>query len=127
MSSKSIFSCFIILFDICFIVFNTCNTFSNLFKKICAISMKSAPCSQILTILNSNPTSIFRLVGLRYRHNVIVLYNIIVLHVINHIILFSVSYFTSFISMVNVKINYFHCHCHFHYLHRILPFLFGYH
>ena len=46
----------------------------------------------------------FRLVGLRYRHNIIVLYG---LHVIKHILLFSVSYFTSFINMVIVKINYF--------------------
>ena len=40
----------------------------------------------------------------RYRHNIIVLYG---LHVINHILLFSVSYFTSFIHMVNVQMNYF--------------------
>ena len=57
---------------------------------------------KILTILNPNATSFFRSVGLRYRHNIIVLYG---LHVINHILLFSVSYFTSFINMVNVKIN----------------------
>ena len=66
--------------------------------------MKSAPyCTvhKILTILNSNATSIFRLVGPPYRHNTIVLYS---LHVTNHIFLFSVSYFTS---VVNVKINYF--------------------
>ena len=49
----------------------------------------------------SNATSIFCLVGLRY---IIDLYG---LHVINDIILLSVSYFTSFINMVNVKINYF--------------------
>ena len=43
------------------------------------------------------------MVGLRYRHNIIVLYG---LHFIQHILLFSVSYLTSII-MVNVKINYF--------------------
>ena len=42
----------------------------------------------------------FRLVSLRYRHNIIVLYG---LHVFNRIILFSVAYCTSFSDMVNVK------------------------
>ena len=54
--------------------------------KICASSMKCAVLYvyKILTILNSNATSIFCLVGLRYRHNIIVLYG-------RHVIIGTVS------------------------------------
>ena len=96
-------------------IFKSCS-FSRYFKclipKLCCLQFRgffNEKCAvlhvyKILTFMNSNATSTFRLVGLRYRHNIIVLYG---LHVINHILLFSVSYITSLINMVKVKIYYF--------------------
>ena len=95
-----------------------CNTFTNLFIKSVQFQRKMHrdACIQNIDnlILCSSATSVFRLVGLRYRYTIIVRYGLLV---VNDILFY--FNFASFIGMVNVKIYYFSCLCHYH---RVINF-----